>query len=74
MNHNAPSKKKLVFKTILLTMFDFNGCLIAIINGLVALLANNIELYAEMMYEEHHSKDTEASKHVQRIGFLYVKL
>ena len=73
MNQNAPSKKKLVKKAILLTMFDFNGCLISIINGLVALLANNLELYAEMMYEEHHSKDIEASKHLQRIGFLNVK-
>ena len=74
MNQNVSPKKKLVFKAILLTIFDFNGLLLTTVNGLVALLAINLELYSEMMFEEHHSNDTKASKHLQRIGFLSVKL
>ena len=63
-------KTKLYLKAAALTFFDFNGILLSIISGLVAHLTINLELYGAMHYEKDHGKDAEATKDLQRIGFL----
>ena len=64
---------KLCLKAVSLTFLDFNGLLISIISGLVALLTINLELYGKMHYEKD-GKDDEGSEHLQRIGFLMKKI
>ena len=47
--------------------------MISTVSGLATLIALNMELYAEMMFEGHQTKDVKASEHLQRIGFIIVK-
>ena len=68
------SKTKLVIRAFLLTFFDLNGLVISTVSGLAALITLNMELYAEMMFEDHQTKDVKASEHLQRIGFYYCKI
>ena len=71
---NLSFKQKLCLKALCLGFFDANGILISIISAVVALLTINLELYGRMHYEKDEAKVIDASKHLQRIGFLIKKI